>query len=174
MQLLVLTQYTGKLCKALKGISSIGISQNLLCVTRQGKARGMLEGIHSVCSLSQVPRVSLTALIVSPGQRAPTVLYLERRREAGKNTPSIQTDSSSSIHSSSNTCEKTRWLRSVIWQRHSTVPITDSQEILYASADRLSKHRNICIYFFPFKRKLVYNLFYHKICWGGGGYSRIC
>lgn len=51
-------------------------------------------------------------------------------------------------------------LQSITWQRHRTALITDSRQILEASASRLSKHRNRCFFFFSFLRQLVYILFF--------------
>lgn len=81
------------------------------------------------------------------GKASSTVLH--ETGGAGKNLSSIHSGFSSSIHSDNNTSEKIRQLWSIIWQRHSTVPvIMGVQQLLYTSANRLSKHRNIYAFSF--------------------------
>lgn len=139
-------------------ITSRGFKQNLLCITKRKHGEHWKES-HTECLLViPSPRSVPHCFSHVPWDKSIRGSAFREQREAGKNVSSIQTDSSSSLPSKNNTGEKMRQLQSITWQGHSNAPITDSQQILEASASRLSKHRNRCIFFSFLKTACLYSL----------------
>lgn len=100
-----------------RGFLTKALRESLVCYQVRLGNTGK-SNTPSVCSLFQIPRMCHMPLVVSPGKESTHTSTSWEKREAGKNASSIQTDSSSSIHSNNNTSEKMRHLRSIIWQWH--------------------------------------------------------
>ncbi|KAF6104421.1 hypothetical protein HJG60_011352 [Phyllostomus discolor] len=125
--LLLSTQ--GQTLQDIEGELLLEASDRISCVCDKVKKHGEhSNNTLGVRSSSQAPGVACSSRV--PWEKSGHGSASGEKREAGKNAPSVQTGSSSSLHSDDNTSEKIRRLRSIIWQRHSTMPITDSQQIL--------------------------------------------
>lgn len=112
-----------------RGFLTKALRESLVCYQVRLGNTGK-SNTPSVCSLFQIPRMCHMPLVVSPGKESTHASTSWEKREAGKNASSIQTDSSSSIHSNNNTSENETFTKHYLAMTHSTVPVTDSQQIL--------------------------------------------